>query len=111
LAHRPPAIAFAKPALFSFYARISGTLISAWAHGKDINVSTLRTRAGEEVDFIVQVENQIFGIEVKHSQELSTEDLAGLQFFNRKFPKNHGLYVFHMGMKEQKLGKIWSLPW
>lgn len=84
---------------------------SAWAQNKDLEVSTLRTRSGEEVDFILKLENQIFGIEVKHSPDISTADLQGLQFFNRSFPKNDGLYVFHMGTKEQKFGKIWSLPW
>jgi predicted AAA+ superfamily ATPase len=84
---------------------------SSWAHGKDIEVSTFRTRTGEEVDFILQLENQIFGIEVKHSQEINTDFLSGLLFFNQNFPKNNGLFVFHMGTREKKFGKIWSLPW
>lgn len=84
---------------------------SSWAQGKDLEVSTLRTRSGEEVDFILKLENQIFGIEVKHSQDINIDYLSGLQFFNQVFPENKGLFVFHMGTKEQKFGKIWSLPW
>ncbi len=84
---------------------------SSWAHTKDIEVSTLRTRLGEEVDFIVKLENQVFGIEVKHSQDINTDCLKGLLFFDQNFPKNKGLYVFHMGTKEKKFGKVWSLPW
>lgn len=84
---------------------------SSWANSKDIEVSTFRTRSGEEVDFIVKIENQVFAVEVKHSQEVNTDILQGLLFFDRNFPKNKGLFVFHMGTKEQKFGKIWSLPW
>ncbi len=84
---------------------------SAWAQGKDFAINTFRTRAGEEVDFILNLEGNTYGVEVKHSQEISSDDLSGLQFFAQNFPKLEGLYVFHMGTKEQKFGKIWSLPW
>lgn len=84
---------------------------SAWAAGKEIEVSTFRTRDGIEVDYIVRLESEVFAIEVKNSQEIISDDLTGLDFFKLQQPNCKGLYVFHMGHKEQKFGKIWSLPW
>lgn len=84
---------------------------SAWAQEKDLDISTFRTRTGDEVDFILKLENQIYAIEVKNSQDINSDDLLGLQFFAKNFSNQKGLFVFHMGTKEQKFGKIWSLPW
>lgn len=84
---------------------------SAWAKNLDIEIYTLRTHKGTEVDFVVQLERSIVGIEVKTSQEIEVDDLAGLIQFSKEFPNHKGLYVFHMGTREQKFGKIWALPW
>ena len=84
---------------------------SGWAAGEDLKISTLRTRQGNEVDFIVEIKGKIFAIEVKYSDHISMDDLEGLNFFNQIFPKNAGLLLFHMGQNEKKWGKIWSLPW
>jgi hypothetical protein len=85
---------------------------SAWAHDEDITISTFRTRGGLEVDYIVELSNKLFAIEVKTSDDIVTDDLTGLGFFNEQFKgKVAGAYVFHMGKTARKFGKIWSLPW
>jgi predicted AAA+ superfamily ATPase len=85
---------------------------SAWAHDADITVSTFRTRGGLEVDYIVELSNKLFAIEVKSSDDIVTDDLTGLGFFHDQFKgKVAGAYVFHMGKTARKFGKIWSLPW
>lgn len=84
---------------------------SAWAHRKDAVISTFRTRKGVEVDFIAEIEAKTFAVEVKTSSQVSTSDCEGLVYFNKCFPKNSGLFIFHMGIKEQKMGPVWVLPW
>lgn len=89
----------------------SQLLHSAAAFNKEIQISTFRTRAGEEVDFIVKIENQIYAVEVKTSDDLNLDDFAGLDFFHKHYPKHKGLYVLHMNNREKKSGGVWVLPW
>ncbi len=85
---------------------------SAWARDKDITVSTFRTRSGLEVDYIVELSNKLFAIEVKASDDITSEDLSGLGFFCDQLKvKVAGAFVFHMGKTARKFGKVWSLPW
>jgi predicted AAA+ superfamily ATPase len=86
---------------------------SAWALEKDIEVSTFRTRTGVEVDFVLRVlgDQKVYGIEVKNNDQVNSSDVEGLDYFSRACPKTRGLFVFHMGSKESRFGKIWSLPW
>ena len=85
---------------------------SAWAHDVDITISTFRTRSGLEVDYIVELSNKLFAIEVKTSDDVVSDDLTGLGFFNERFRgKVASAFVFHMGKTARKFGKIWSLPW
>ncbi len=84
---------------------------SAWAYEKELELSTFRTHAGEEVDFILKLDHDVFGVEVKTSANLISDDFLGLQFFAKNFPKARGLFVFHMGTQEKKFGKIHALPW
>lgn len=84
---------------------------SAWAKSMEIKISTFRTREGHEVDFIVELDNEVFAIEVKNSQDTISDDFAGLEYFHSHYPQCKGYYLFHMGHREQKIGKIWSLPW
>ena len=84
---------------------------SAWARELNINVSSFRTRKGVEVDFILQIENRIFAIEVKGSDNLSAEDCGGLVYFKKAYAKRCDLFIFHMGQKERRIGPVWALPW
>jgi predicted AAA+ superfamily ATPase len=84
---------------------------SAWATEKELELFSFRDRTGLEVDFILKLENIVYGIEVKMSDNIGSSDLNGLHYFDQVFPKNKGLFIFHMGNKETKIGKVWSLPW
>lgn len=84
---------------------------SAWCRERDIKISTFRTRSGVEVDFVVELGAGPAAIEVKSTDSVSTEDCEGLSYFHQVFPKNRGLFIFHMGLRERKLGPVWSLPW
>jgi uncharacterized protein len=89
----------------------SQLLHSSWAQEKEISISSFRTRSGNEVDFIVEMDGNVFGVEVKTGDSLSTEDCAGLEYFASEFPKAKCLYILHMGQREKRFGKIWAMPW
>lgn len=89
----------------------SQLLHSSWAQDIDIQISSLRTRKGQEVDFVVKIDSQVFAIEVKTSDTLSSEDFAGLEFFKSVYPQTKGGFIFHLGQNERKVGKFWSVPW
>ncbi len=87
-------------------------LHSAWAHDIETTLSSFRTRKGIEVDFILNLESEkTFAIEVKTNQNISAEDCDGLIYFKKIFPKHNGLFIFHMGQSERKVGPVWALPW
>lgn len=86
---------------------------SAWAFERDLEISTFRTRQGIEVDFVLRClgDQKVFGVEVKNNDQVTSSDLDGLDYLSQAYPKCRGLYIFHMGTKETRFGKIWSLPW
>jgi uncharacterized protein len=86
-------------------------LHSSWANEQNYTISSFRTRAGVEVDFIVQTNKGPVAIEVKSSDSVSADDCEGLMFFSKLFPRYASLFIFHMGTQERKLGPVWSLPW
>lgn len=91
---------------------LSQLVHSSWARDTDTAVSTFRTRSGVEVDYIVEHSNKLFPIEVKAADDVVSDDLAGLSFFNEHSKESIGAsFVFHMGKTSRKFGKIWSLPW
>ncbi|MGK5088845.1 AAA family ATPase [Bdellovibrionota bacterium FG-2] len=86
-------------------------LHSAWANDREATISSFRTRSGIEVDLIVALDSKIFAVEVKSGENVGTEDCEGLVHFAKSFPKHSGLFIFHMGHQERKMGPIWVLPW
>jgi uncharacterized protein len=86
-------------------------LHSAWAKDKEIKISTFRTRGGIELDFIVELEGHIIGIEVKHSDNIITDDCDALLYFQKAHGNCQDLYIFHFGVTEKKMGAVKSLPW
>jgi len=90
----------------------SQLLHSAWAAEKQISISTFRTRAGIEVDFVIELEGKTIGIEVKNSDDLQSSDLEGLREFHKLLgDQDPRLFVFHMGRQERKFGTVRALPW
>ncbi|MDH4468442.1 MAG: AAA family ATPase [Bacteriovoracaceae bacterium] len=93
----------------------SQLLHSSWANDVDLKIFSFRTRAGIEVDFILELQGEYYGIEVKTSPNLDHRELEGLKYFQNCFHpegrKKSKLFVFHMGNTEKKYGEIWSLPW
>jgi predicted AAA+ superfamily ATPase len=84
---------------------------SAWSKDKPIKLSSFRTRSGIEVDFVLEKDQNLYGIEVKTSEHVTGDDLIGLQFFDKAVKTKKKLYVFHLGKVERKQNSIWILPW
>ena len=85
-------------------------LSSAQSLSLDIDIHSLRTRSGVEIDFWIKLEGKRFGIEVKTSDKLSNSDVRHLVLFKKNEPKAQ-YFLFHFGQKETKIDNIWCLPW
>ena len=84
---------------------------SCWAREQEPKIYSFRTRKGAEVDFILEKAGKTFAIEVKNGEESTMDDCAGLTYFQSVYPKTDGLFLFHMGKREKKMGTVWSMPW
>jgi predicted AAA+ superfamily ATPase len=71
-----------------------------------------RTRAGAEVDFVLEHGQRVLAIEVKHSKNPGYGDTAGLRAFLSEHPKALGGVLLHSGQDIRRLDqKIVALPW
>ena len=77
-----------------------------------LKISFYRTERGAEVDFIVEVNHQLFALEVKASRNVSSGDLTGLKSFseylgNKKIHKR----VLCIDSKPRLIDGVEILPW
>lgn len=86
-------------------------LSSAYAKDLEIQISTFRTPDGAEVDFILEIEGDLFAIEVKHSKNIGSSDLRGLTNFKKSSSKKCNPLIFYTGNTERKIEDIMVLPW
>lgn len=84
---------------------------SAFALDIDIAVSTYRTSNGAEVDFILEKDNELFAIEVKHSTNIGQSDLRGLKNFKNFYKKPHQSIILYTGNVSKMIDGITILPW
>jgi predicted AAA+ superfamily ATPase len=85
-------------------------LSEAKSRDQEIRVSTYRTEAGAEVDFIVETENKLFAVEVKASKNVHTGDLTGLKSFANFTKKQKQLMVIYQGSVEKEIDTVQVLP-
>jgi predicted AAA+ superfamily ATPase len=78
--------------------------------GKDFKFEYLRTHSGIEVDFILHLQKEVYGIEVKANDKLSNDDVKSLLQFKKKEPKAKVL-LFHFGKNSFKIEGVWCLNW
>jgi len=86
-------------------------LAGASARDLEVRVSTYRTEHGAEVDFIVEVNNKVWAIELKASKNVGPHDLRGLKNFSQFTKKPHQTVVAYCGEIEKKMGKTLIAPW
>lgn len=85
-------------------------LSEAKSRDVDIRVSTYRTEAGAEVDFIVEHGADVVAVEVKASRRIGPSDLRGLTSFARFIGKPHGAIVLYLGDRELHFDAVRALP-
>ena len=84
---------------------------SAYAKDIDIDISTFRTSQGAEVDFILEKDNELFAIEVKHSKNIGPSDLKGLLHFSKLYAKPHQSVILYTGTQPKTINGISIYPW
>ncbi len=86
-------------------------LHSARMSGKPIAISSYRTEHGAEVDFIVELEGQVWAIEAKTSLSVKGADLRGLKSFADFYGKKHSPVVAVLEGEERTVEKVTVMPW
>ncbi len=87
-------------------------LSSAKAQDLSVKISTYRTEKGSEVDFIVEIDKDIFAIELKNSKQVGSHDLKGLKGFRESFGKKCQSFMALPTKSEKKvIDGIRLLPW
>jgi predicted AAA+ superfamily ATPase len=77
------------------------------------SITYWRTAAGHEVDFVLERQRQLLGVEVKAGPRPGIKDVKGLRAFLEEYPRNAvGAVVLHGGDDSYWLDqKIIALPW
>jgi len=78
-------------------------LSAAKSHDHSIRISTYRTEAGAEVDFILERGGEVFAIEVKASKVLHSSHGRGLKSFSEFYGKKHQAMVVYLGDQDLKI--------
>lgn len=76
-------------------------------------VTYWRTASGHEVDFVIERNRQLVGVEVKAAANPSLKDVIGMQSFLQEYPRAaRGGIVIHGGRESYWLSdKILAAPW
>lgn len=69
-----------------------------------------RTRRGAEVDFVLSVGRELWGIEVKASRHVDIRDLKGLEALAALAPRVTRRIVVYLGARRQRLEDVEVLP-
>lgn len=85
-------------------------LSAAKSLDESIRISTYRTEAGSEVDFVLERGSELFAIEVKASKNVHSGDLRGLKSFGEFVKKKHKCLIIYLGSHEQQIDNVDILP-
>lgn len=77
----------------------------------EMRITTYRTENNLEVDFIIEIEKEVFAVEVKASKNVGKSDLRGLKSFSEYYNKPHQSLVLYNGENSLIVEKIEILPW
>lgn len=85
--------------------------LRAWIDysGRDFTLSFWRTRAGNEVDFVVYGRDGFWALEVKHAAHVRPADLRGLKAFRDDYPEAT-LRLLYRGQEALEIDGIRCLP-
>jgi len=69
-----------------------------------------RTRHGAEVDYVLEVGQEAWGIEVKSSRTVSARDTRGLAALAERSDRVRRRIIVYLGSRAQRLGEVEALP-
>lgn len=82
---------------------------SAAASDVDIRVSTFRTTAGAEVDFIVEANDRVFAVELKASNSVQEADGRHFSIFKSYYGKKFEAIICYAGTVRLRFDDAWAL--
>ncbi len=86
-------------------------LNSANSLGRRLRITNYRTEHGAEVDFVCELDDEIWAIEAKASKNVGRDDFSGLKSFADFYKKPHRAVIAYMGPHAKKIDGIEVLPW
>lgn len=84
---------------------------TAWSYDTPIRISSYRTSAGAEVDFIVELSGEVWAIEAKASTNVGADDLSGLKSFASYYGKKFRPVVAYLGTARRHVQGVEAIPW
>ncbi|MBL8695422.1 MAG: DUF4143 domain-containing protein [Planctomycetes bacterium] len=76
----------------------------------DAKLFHYRTRAGAEVDFVLEVGRDLWGIEVKASRQVAKQDGSGLASLAGRASRLTRQIIVFLGSRAQQVGKLEVIP-
>ena len=73
-----------------------------------------RTYGGreKEVDFVLEIEGKVIGVEVKYSKNVGFSDIENLRFLKEVCPKFEYGFIIYLGNEIKRLGSVfYAIPW
>ena len=87
----------------------SGCLMYAWRKN-DEKLYHFRTRSGVEVDYVVEVNRELWGIEVKASEDVRSENLKGLRVLGDRAAGLKRKIVVFLGPRRMRQDDVEIIP-
>lgn len=78
---------------------------------KKMRVSSYRTEHGAEVDFVLETDSEIMGIEVKSQESIKSIDTRGMQSFQKYVGKKVPCYIVYPGTVSKTIDGVAIRPW
>ncbi|HVV53036.1 MAG TPA: DUF4143 domain-containing protein [Polyangia bacterium] len=84
---------------------------AADARDTEIRISSYRTEHGAEVDLVVELEGEVWALELKASRNVSRTDFQGLRSFAQFYGKPYRAAVLYLGDIARRVDGVDVLPW
>ncbi len=84
---------------------------SAQSRDRHLRLSSYRTEHGAEVDYVVELDGQMFAVEVKATSSVGHLDVRGFKSFAEYAGKTHHPVLVYLGATKKVVEGIHVLPW
>jgi predicted AAA+ superfamily ATPase len=84
---------------------------SAQYSGSDYRLSFYNTAQGAEIDFILEINAEVFAIQIKSSTHIDKLDTRGFESFHKFYSKPFRRYIFYRGNVSKDIENVQIRPW